>query len=133
MRVLLSLFLIILPACAGTVPSLHKSSGIMQVHTFDNAILGPSTKYSEYYQCDKEPVTDEDLWVVEEWGKNCVLKDKFHTSTTGMFPSLAGPAINGSVAGALVGSGLRNQPASSTSGGSTVINNSCKGNCGGKK
>jgi hypothetical protein len=131
LTLIISLFLF--TGCAGTVPHLHRESGIMQVQTFDNSLFGPSTKYSEYYQCDTEPVPEHDTVVVEKFGDNCTLKNSFHSSGTGIITSLSGSAMSGIAAGALIRDGLKNSNPASGVGNNTIINNACKGNCGGKK
>jgi len=123
----------LLSACAGVIPTLDKESGLQEVVIFDNSLIGPNTKYVEYSQCDPEPYDKvSGVQVVHKFGKNCTPKDHAHASSAGMFPSLAG-AGSTIAAGALIGNGLSDSGVGGNATSTTVINNSCKGNCGGKR
>jgi hypothetical protein len=96
-------------------------TGMRQIHTYDNSLLNTSSKLTQYYQCDKgqpKPI-------------NCKSAGMYHSDTTGFVPSVGGQALQGVAIGA--GLGVSDNSTTSKAGGTTVINNECRGNCGGKR
>jgi len=117
MKYLLLTLAVILSACAGVQAHYDSESGLFQVHAYDNSALNTSSKLSHYSQCDKG----------KEFPLNCKLIGMYHSDTTGLIPSVGGQALQG----AAIAIGLSNSD-DNTSVGGTVINNECRGNCGGK-
>lgn len=112
---------LLIGGCLGFQNKYDPETGRYQVHSYDNSFLNTSSKLSQYYQCDKNKDTPE----------NCKPTGTYHSDTTGVVPSVGGNALNGVAAGALIGDGLRDSN-SNTNSSDIVIDNSCKGNCGGK-
>lgn len=103
-------------ACASVQSKYDPESGINQIHAYDNSFLNTSSKLSQYQQCDKN----------KEQPENCKPLGMYHSDTTGLIPSIGGQAIQG----ISIGLGLSEHEGESI-GGSTIIDNSCQGNCDG--
>jgi len=115
------LFLIIgagllIMACASVQSHYDSTTGINQIHAYDNSFLNTSSKLSQYQQCDKN----------KEQPENCKPIGMYHSDTTGLIPSVGGQAIQGIA----IGVGLSEYDDNSNSSGG-VVDNSCRGNCGG--
>lgn len=106
-------------ACASVQSKYDPGSGLNQIHAYDNSFLNTSSKLSFYQQCDKN----------KEQPENCKPLGMYHSDTTGLIPSIGGQAIQGIA----IGFGLESSDdVVNTVGGNTVIDQSCRGNCGGK-
>lgn len=103
--------------CASVQTHYDPDTGLNQIHAYDNSVLNTSSKLSFYQQCDKHKVMPE----------NCKSIGMYHSDTTGVVPSIGGQAIQGIA----IGVGLGSNDEINTVGGSTVIDQSCRGNCGG--
>jgi len=102
--------------CASVQTKYDPATGINQIHAYDNSALNTSSKLSLYQQCDKG----------KESAENCKPIGTYHSDTTGLIPSVGGQA--------LIGLGLSESGDDNHSvGGSTVVDNSCQGNCAGKR
>ena len=103
-------------ACASVQTHYDPATGINQIHAYDNSVLNTSSKLSFYQQCDKH----------KEMAENCKPMGMYHSDTTGVVPSIGGQAIQGIA----IGVGLSSDDDNHSVGG-TVIDQSCRGNCGG--
>lgn len=116
MKIFLLILAVIVCGCAGFQTKYDPMTGIHQIHAYDNSVLNTSSKLSKYLQCDKGKAGPE----------NCKPIGTYHSDTTGVIPSVGGQALQG----VFIGVGLSESDDHSV-GGSTVIDNSCQGNCGG--
>jgi len=105
-------------ACASVQTHYDPGTGIHQIHAYDNSFLNTSSKLSQYQQCD----------LGKEQPENCKPLGSYHSDTTGLIPSIGGQALQGIA----IGVGLESSDdVVNTVGGNTVIDQSCRGNCGG--
>lgn len=116
MKFIIMLVLVFISACAGVQTNYDSMTGINQIHAYDNSALNTSSKLSQYQQCDKGKLGPE----------NCKPIATYHSDTTGFIPSIGGQSLQGIA----LGIGLSENDDHSV-GGSNIIDNSCKGNCGG--
>lgn len=115
---LTSIIGILLAGCAAVQSHYDSDTGMNQIHVYDNSILNTSSKLTQYQQCDKN----------KEQAENCKLLGMYHSDTTGLIPSVGGQSIQGIAIGVGLGS---SDGDINTVGGSTVIDQTCRGNCGG--
>lgn len=115
---LLIFSILVFSGCAAVQTYYDPGTGIHQIHAYDNSFLNTSSKLSQYQQCDKN----------KEQPENCKPLGMYHSDTTGLLPSIGGQAIQGIA----IGIGLEaSDDVVNTVGGNTVIDQSCRGNCGG--
>ncbi len=98
MKTLLMVLLIGLAGCIGTQTHYDALTGNYQEIDFDNSFVNSSSKNMAYFKCDKGLTIEK---VLAGLG-NCKANDKIHADTTGMVPSLAGPALNGVIGAAIL-------------------------------
>lgn len=105
-------------SCIGVKSHYDPKTGLNVDMIFDNSALNTSSKLARYSLCDKN----------KERPENCKPLGTYHSDTTGLIPSIGGQAIQGIA----IGVGLEsNDHTVNTVGGNTVIDQSCRGNCGG--
>ena len=129
--------------CMGTMSEYDKTTGMYQMHTFDNSVMNTSSKLTQYFQC-RPGLEVSGNEITKELPENCTKMGVYHSDTTGFAPSVGAPALTGVVGAALIADGIKhsgdtinnsnNDASSQTNVQSQGINGSgsCSGNCGGK-